>query len=174
MLVLMLVWSDRVLSSCLRSESSAHSCLHSCPSIYRWAKLSTHRHKGPHECAVRALTPPLAVSPLSCLHSLTLAAEHGQCLAALRPGAPFSFKAETNIPKAAIPSPLRWLSCPCHNVLHAAVFNSIEKIGKDREFVDTTAHPVGRSHGCTSLVSHHVFRYRTWTRVQKKRGTSSR
>ena len=53
-------------------------------STYRWARPSTHKHRGPHQCVVRALMPALAVSQLheianglGCVHWLIHAAGHG-------------------------------------------------------------------------------------------------
>ena len=60
--LLVCVSSSFCLSSCLMAHRGSGSHIHLCPrpcsSTYRWAGLPPHRHKGPHLCAVCALTPP--------------------------------------------------------------------------------------------------------------------
>ena len=50
------------------SGSHVHFCPRPCSSTYRWAKLSTHRHKGTTLNEVRALTLPSAVKPPCVCH----------------------------------------------------------------------------------------------------------
>ena len=46
-----------------RVRSYVHFCQRPCESTYRWTRLSAYQHKGTTHCAVRGLTPTLAVLP---------------------------------------------------------------------------------------------------------------
>ena len=49
------------------SGSHDHFCSRPCSSTCRWARLSTHRHSGPHS-AIRALVPTLTFAPRHLCH----------------------------------------------------------------------------------------------------------
>ena len=82
------------ISRCL--GSSVRFCPRPCSSTWRWARLATHRHRGPHS-ALPLLSCPLwpcnhrvcvIAKRLGFLRSLALAAGHGFFLGGPRPSAP--------------------------------------------------------------------------------------
>ena len=50
-------------------DADVHFCPRPCSSTDRWAKLTTHRHRGPHSVA-RAPTPPFVRATATCAHVL--------------------------------------------------------------------------------------------------------